>query len=370
MYIKAKDYFYQQELTGNINILRKTIHITKEDKKGSVYSYIPFKFSSYRVYQFPFTDKGKVLKAVKTSLVMELKDISPYEIDFYQKENKVFCVITRKELIEQLLEAYPNLELLDSDIFCLIRLAKHNGIARGVIYHFYEDFVLYIKFSDSFPLEVRTYPKTDISVEKDALLSGKIPEQFKSERVLNNPTKDPQLNILFGLLLRPIYQEGIDFLKRENKGFLDILVKSVIFIVIVLFIINIGLSVQKYFLNKQLLYVKNKEKEIFIKYFGSSKVIDPLSQAKGLVSVKDNYFQKDGADILYHIAQSKRSIPSIKITKITVENTEFYIKGFADSIENIDRFKTILNRKFRQVSVEESKKDASGKIRFSIKGEG
>ncbi len=370
MYIKAKDYFYKQELTGNVNILRKTVHITKENKKWTVYSYIPFKFSSYRIYQFPFSDKNKILKAVKTSLIMELKDISPYEIDFYQKENKVFCVITKKELIKQLLETHPDIELLDSDIFCLIRVAKHNGITSGVIYHFYEDFVLYIKFSDSFPVEVRTYPKTDIPIEKNALLSGKIPEQYKSEKVLNNPTGNPKLNVLFGLLLRPVYQEGIDFLKKENKGFLDVLVKSVISVLIVLFIINVGLFIQKYFLNKQLLYVKNKEKEIFVKYFGSSKVIDPLSQAKGLVSTKNIHLQKDGADILYHIAQSKRSVPSIKITKITVENGDFYIKGFADNIEEVDRFKTLLNKNFNHVNIEESKKDASGKIRFSIKGKG
>ena len=222
MIVKAVDTELNRYLIGNINPIKKDIKLitNSTDKKISfeIYS-IPSSKLTFRRYSFP-TKKLEVLeKSLKTQLQLDLPiDINEVEYRYITKTGEdgydVFCVIAKKEDIKN----FPKKTIVDTDFFSLIRLAKFNGLSEGIIYHFTDENILKIRFKDYFPLEVRVLDEV-YQIEERAYLSGKI-ENFKFDnKILNNPTAEPINNVAFGLLLKPIYDIGIDFLKKDEEKF-------------------------------------------------------------------------------------------------------------------------------------------------------
>ncbi len=359
------------QLYAKVNPLKKQIEVVKSLKNPKVIVSIPVKESTFRIFNFDFDDERKIKKAVETALKVEFPNYNEIEWAAYYKENlQIFCVITKKELIYSLKEEHNNIYSIDSDVFSLIRLLLYNGEENAKLVHFYESYAVYLEVKQNFPQKVQSISLEDaediLKKDNNILVSGFIPENIENP-VLNNPSKDPKLNIAFGNALKPIYRIGVDFLHKETFLNLKNIVSISILILTFFIFINIGLFVKAYTLKQEIKKVKNKEKIVYMKYFGGTAV-DPVAQAKGKVAtLKESFTKKeDAAYILNFIGKQKLKVPKIEIIYINISSESVVIRGFADSIQTIDRFRRALNTKFSNVKIEESVKDANGKIRFRI----
>jgi len=378
MYIKGIDYKKdkQYELVAEVNVFKKKVKILeKEPKETKIIVSVPFNLTTFRVYTFPVKDPDKIKNLVKGQIQFDIPiPIEELEYDFYLKGETAFCVITRKNVIEELKETYPKIDILDSEIFSLIRLMNFNNYSSGKIIHFSNDYIYYLEFEDNFPKVAHALSDKELSnyLEKDVFLSGEIPEKLKEKhKILNNPTENPALNIAFGNVLKGIFDEiGIDFLHKEKADLTSYLVKGLVYFIIALVFVNIGIYTKIYFLQQKIKEIQNKEKEIFIKYFSSSSpVFDPLTQAKGLVSSVENRKVQtiDALDILDDIGKAKMKTKIKELYKINIGISDFSIQGIAESLKDVENFKNELSKKY-DVTIEESVTNTEGKIRFSIKG--
>jgi hypothetical protein len=378
MNIKGIDYKKEKkyELVAEVNVFKKKVKILeKEPKETKVVVSVPFNLTTFRVYKFPVKDNDKIKNLVKGQLQFDIPiPLEELEYDFYLKDDTAFCVITKKSVIEEIKETYQKVDILDSEIFSIIRLMNFKGENSGKVIHFSSDYAYYLEFEDNFPKMVHALSDKDLDkfLSSDTFLSGEIPESLKEKhKILNNPTKNPALNIAFGNILRGIFDEtGIDFLHKEKADFTSYIVKGLIYFMIALFFINAGIYAKIFFLQEKIKEVKNKEKEIFIKYFSSSTpVFDPLTQAKGLVSSVENRKTQtiDALDILDDVGKAKMKTRIKELYKINIGISDFTIQGIAESLKDVENFKNELSKKY-QVIIEESVTNTEGKIRFSIKG--
>jgi len=360
----------KESIYAKVNPLKKEIKIVKSAKKPKIVASIPVKQTTFRIFNFSFNESQKIKKAIETALSIEFSDFNLIDYSYIKKDDKIFCIITKKEYIKKLKEEIPDITTLDSDIFSIIRVMNFNRLYSGEVLHFYDNYAFYLKVEESFPLEIRTLTIDEAIKLKNenTLLSGNIPETLEGKK-LKNPVNNPQLNVAFGNVLKPVYQVGVDFLHKEiSLTFNYTFVVSLLSVLLFLFI-NTGFLVKEFQLKKELKLLKNKEKEIYIKYFGDNVVVDPISQAKGKVANLDISTSKkeDVADFIDFIGNVRKKIPNLKIVSLTASTKKVSIKGYANSIEEVDKFKTYLKKKLPYVKIEESSKDASGKIRFKIK---
>ncbi len=378
MYIKGIDYKKekQYELSAELNVFKKKVKILeKEPKEAKIVVSVPFNLTTFRVYTFPVKDAEKIKNLVKGQLQFDIPvPIEELEYDFYLKDETAFCIITRKSVVEEIKNSYPKIDILDSEIFSLIRLMNFHGFSSGKIIHFSEDYIYYLQFEDNFPKTVNALTEKEVEdvLSSDVYLSGKIPENLKEKyKVLNNPTENPSLNIAFGNVLRGIFDEiGVDFLHKEKADITTYILKGLIYFIISLIFINAGIYGKIFFLHKKIDEIKKKEKEIFIKYFSSTTpVFDPLSQAKGLVSSIENRKTQtiDALDILNDIGDAKKKTNIKELYKINIGISDFSIQGIAETLKDVENFKNELSKKY-EVTIEESVTNTEGKIRFSIKG--
>ena len=358
------------QLYAKVNPLKKQIEVVKSLKNPKVIVSIPVKDSTFRTFNFDFDDENKIKKAVETALKAELPDYKEIEWSYYKKNSQIFCVITKREIISKLKEEFSDIYSIDSDVFSLLRLLLYNEKDNADIIHIYNDYAVYIEIKEGFPNKVLSIPlekANDILKENlKVMVSGFIPENIENP-ILNNPLKNPKLNIAFGNALKPVYRTGVDFLHKETFVNLKNLASLSLLVLMVFIFINIGLFVKAYTLKHEIKKVKNKEKIVYMKYFGGTPV-DPLAQAKGKVAaLKESFTKKeDSADILNFIGRQKSKIPDIEVIYINISSNSAVIRGFADSIQTVDKFRRALNEKFTDVKIEESVKDANGKIRFRI----
>lgn len=378
MYIKGIDYKKekQYELSAELNVFKKKVKILeKEPKEAKIVVSVPFNLTTFRVYTFPVKDAEKIKNLVKGQLQFDIPvPIEELEYDFYLKDETAFCIITRKSVVEEIKNSYPKIDILDSEIFSLIRLMNFHGFSSGKIIHFSEDYIYYLQFEDNFPKTVNALTEKEVGdiLSSDVYLSGKIPENLKEKyKVLNNPTENPSLNIAFGNVLRGIFDEiGVDFLHKEKADITTYILKGLIYFMISLIFINAGIYGKIFFLQKKIDEIRKKEKEIFIKYFSSTTpVFDPLSQAKGLVSSIENRKTQtiDALDILNDIGDAKKKTNIKELYKINIGISDFSIQGIAETLKDVENFKNELSKKY-EVTIEESVTNTEGKIRFSIKG--
>ncbi len=378
MHIKGIDYkeSKQYELIADINVFKKKIKLLeKEPKETKTVISIPFNLSTFRVYTFPVKDPEKIKNLVKGQLQFDIPiPLENLEYDFYLKNETAFCVITKKSIIEEIKEKYPKIDILDSEIFSIIRLMNFHEKTSGKVIHFCENYTYYLEFEDNFPKVAHALNQHELEnyLNKDTFLSGEIPDELKNKYdILNNPTGNPTLNVAFGNILRGIFNEiGIDFLHKEKADFTSYIVKGLIYFIVALIFINAGIYTKIFFLQKKIKEIQNKEKEIFIKYFSSSSpVFDPLTQAKGLISSIENKKTKtiDALDILDDIGKAKSKTRIKELYKINIGISDFSIQGIAESLKDVENFKNELSQKY-EVIIEESITNTEGKIRFSIKG--
>ncbi len=378
MYIKGIDYKEdnQYELIAEINVFKKKVKVLeKEPKETKVVVSIPFNKTTFRVYDFPVKDPDKIKNLVKGQLQFDIPvPIEELEYDFYLKDQTVFCVIAKKDVINSIKEKFNRIDILDSEIFSLVRLMNFNGYNSGKVLHFYKDYIFYLDFEGNFPKVAHALSEKELEeyLKDNVFLSGDIPEELKEKyEVLNNPTGNPSLNVAFGNVLKGIFNDlGIDFLHKEKADLTAYLLKGLIYFITAIVFINIGIYTKIYFLQKKIEEIKSKEKEIFIKYFSSSSpVFDPLTQAKGLVSSIENRKTQtiDALDILNDIGNAKKRTKIKELYKINIGISDFSIQGIAESLKDVENFKNELSKKY-QVTIEESVTNTEGKIRFSIKG--
>ncbi|RMA93163.1 hypothetical protein [Hydrogenothermus marinus] len=361
-------YPEKRKIYAKLNPLKKEIKIIKPSSKAKAIASIPTIKSTFRIFELDIKEKSKIKKAIETNISIEFPNFENLEYSYYQYKNKIFCVITKKEYIEQIKQKFNNLSSIDSDIFSIIRVLNFNNITSGEVIHFYKNEAFYLKIESNFPKEVKTITIEEAKnlATNDTFLSGYIPKNIKG-KILNNSLNEPSLNIAFGNILKPAYEIGVDFLHRESKLSLKTLITFSILLILTFLFINIGLFIKDYQLKKELNLTKSKEKEIYLKYFGEIPV-DPLSQAKGKVKNlnKSKEHKKDVADILDFIGKTKKDINNLKIMNIKASFETISIKGYASSIEDITKFTENLKKKFSFVKIVESSKDADGKIRFKL----
>ncbi len=378
MHIKGIDYKKdkQYELFAEVNVFKKKVKILeKEPKEAKIIVSIPFNMTTFRVYNFPVKDPEKIKNLVKGQLQFDIPiPLEELEYDFFLRDETAFCIITKKSVIEEIKEVYPKIDILDSEIFSIIRLMNFNGYNSGKVIHFYKDYIYYLEFEDNFPKLVHALSEKELSnyLDNNVFLSGEIPEDLKRKhKVLNNPTESPILNVAFGNVLRGIFDEiGIDFLHKEKADLTSYILKGLIYFIIALLFVNLGIYAKIYFLQQKIKEVQSKEKEIFIKYFSSSTpVFDPLTQAKGLVSSIENRKTQtlDALDILDDIGKAKMKTNIKELYKINIGISDFSIQGIAESLKDVENFKNELSKEY-EVTIEESVTNTEGKIRFSIKG--
>ncbi|WP_029522759.1 hypothetical protein [Persephonella sp. KM09-Lau-8] len=372
MVIKGIDLGLQVWLFGEVNPLKKEVKLLKKEPKNfkNIYAF-PASKSTFRKYTFPFKDKNKIEKAVRTQIQLDIP-VEPDQLEYgyYVHHNKgkseVFCVIVRKEDLSSIKDA----EIIDSEIFSLLRVARYYGIKSCKIIHFSEDYILYLQIEDDFIQQARVLSSVP-EIDNETYLSGKIPEDLKNTRILKNPEENPVLNVAFGAVLRGIDDTGVDFLHKAESKNTERLIKGAIYLFTAVVLINIALFVKLFLLEKQLKTVKEKEKEIFMKGFNyTGEIFDPLEQAKGkLKAIKEgSSISTDAVDVLSFIAKEKKSFPDIKIYRINITESRFILQGTAHDIKSVENFKNRLSQKY-PASIDETVSTPDGKIRFSISGE-
>ena len=371
MIIKAIDTELNRYLIGDINPIKKDVKIIQNiaNKRVSLEIYsIPSYKLTFRKYSFPTKKIEFLEKSLKTQLKLDLPvDIDEVEYRYITKPNKngydVFCVIAKKEDLKN----FPKKTIVDTDFFSLIRLAKFNGVSDGIIYHFTDKNVIKVRFKDSFPLEVRVFNEI-YQIEENAYLSGKIKGLNFKNRVLNNPTAEPINNVSFGLLLKPVYDIGVDFFKKNDTDFIKNNLKSLLYLTLSLIILNfvffINLQVKNYELKK----IKEKEKEIFYKYWQTSgKIYSPLTQAKGILkNLKlKNRKKTDKLTLLNKLGRLVKYSGIESITRVYISDNRIVIEGFATNENQFKKFRKRLNRRF-PINEEENYIQQSGKLKFKI----
>ncbi|WP_457640539.1 hypothetical protein [Persephonella sp.] len=371
MIIKAVDLGLSKELTGEVNPLKKYIKIlTKEPKTFKKIYGFPSSKSTFRKYSFPFKDRSKIEKAVRTQLQIDLPfPLEEVEYSYYQRYEKnkseLFCVIVKNEDIQNIKDG----DIIDSEIFALLRLAKFNNLNDCEILHFSKGYIVYLKIKNQFIDQVRVL--SDITeIPQNVYLSGDIPENVEGIKLLNNPENDPSLNVAYGLLLRGIDDTGIDFLHRSEETYVERLLKGAVYLTVAILILNVAFFIKLSLLEKQLRQIKEKEKELFVKGFNyTGEVFDPLEQAKGkIASLRAKSVSKeDAVDILDFMGASKKGTGIISIYKISITSERFSIQGLAESIKDVEKFKNNLSKRY-STSIDETVSTPEGKVRFSISG--
>ncbi|WP_297455720.1 hypothetical protein [Persephonella sp.] len=372
MVIKGIDLGLQVWLFGEVNPLKKEVKLLKKEPKNykRIYAF-PASKSTFRKYIFPFKDKNKIEKAVRTQIQLDIP-IEPDQLEYgyyvhhTKGKSEVFCVIVRKEDLSSIKDA----DIIDSEIFSLLRVARYYGIKNCKIVHFLNDYILYLQIEDEFIQQARVLSSMP-EIDDETYLSGKIPQDIKNPKILKNPEENPVLNIAFGAVLRGIDDTGVDFLHKTEGKTAERLIKGAIYLFIAVVLINIALFVKLFLLEKELKAVKEKEKEVFIKGFNyTGEIFDPLEQAKGkLKAIKEgSSISTDAVDVLSFIAKEKKSFPDIKIYRINITESRFILQGTAQDIKSVENFKNKLSQKY-PASIDETVSIPDGKIRFSISGE-
>ncbi len=377
MNIVGIDFRDQEEflLYAKVNPFKKNIQLLEKEPKNSqkVVS-IPSYLSTFRIYEFPIKDKEKIKNLVKGQLQFDIP-VPFEEIDYsyyVHSDGRVFCVITRKEILNSIVEKYHQINIIDSEVFSLIRLLNHKGYKDGQIVHFYKDQTVFISVSNNFPENVHIIGSDYKDyIQDQTFLSGDIPQEYKDHPNILDFGIDTRLNVAYGNILRGIYSHGVDFLHKDQLNIISIFSRLIIAIAVAFLFIGSSLFISNKLLESQIKQVKNKQKEIYLKYFSpSGPVFDPLMQAKGLISkAKSSKSSKESLlDILEHIAQAKLKSGIEEIYRINVEKDSFQVQGVAKTLKDVEKFKNELS-KYYAVSIEESIVNAEGKIRFKIKGE-
>ncbi|MCW4573362.1 hypothetical protein SAMN06264868_104102 [Venenivibrio stagnispumantis] len=370
MEILALQLEKEEKIYAKINPLNKDIKISENLKNPKVVVSIPVNQTTFRYFKLDINDEIKLKKAVETSLKFDFPDFENIAFDFYKKNNDIFCVITKKEIVENIKTQYKSIFKIDSDIFAILRVLTHNNIKDADIIHFYPDYAVYIKVENSFPKFVRSLSINEaINSAKEnnsIIVSGYIPRDINNP-VLNNPLSDPRLNIAFGNLIAPLYDIGIDFLHQEDFFSFKKLSLITLSLVGVFIMINLSLFIKVLFLEKELKFIKNKEKIIYTKYF-NEPAFEPVNQARGKVAKfqEDSKNKENIADILEFIGSKKSK--TIDILFLDISQNQLSIKAVANTIEEVENFRKILNDKFSDVKIEESVKEPEGRIRFKIVG--
>ena len=375
MIVKAVDKSLNKILIADVNPIKKSIKIINSFGNGKtfleIYS-IPSVKLTFRKYFFPVKKIDYLEKSLKTQLSLDLP-ISLKDVEYryvYKESDKgldVFCVIVRKEDLKE----YPKESIVDTEIFSLLRLAKFNGIDEGIIYHFTENYVLKIVFKENFPEEVRVLEEVGL-IEEDAYISGLIGDKFKNFKVLNNLTSDPTNNVAFGLAIKSFYNIGIDFLKKDDIDFVKKSIKNFFYLAVSILIINLVFFISLQIKNYELKKIKEKEKEIFFKYWQhSGKIYSPLTQAKGILkSIKRNkVIQKDATLTLESLGRMVKLSNINEIKKVYVSDNKIVIEGIADSNEDVEKLKKYFSRKFNLKNEEIKSIDNKLKFRFEASNE-
>ncbi len=375
MIVKAVDKSLNKILIADVNPIKKSIKIINSFGNGKtfleIYS-IPSVKLTFRKYFFPVKKIDYLEKSLKTQLSLDLP-ISLKDVEYryvYKESDKgldVFCVIVRKEDLKE----YPKESIVDTEIFSLLRLAKFNGIDEGIIYHFTENYVLKIVFKENFPEEVRVLEEVGL-IEEDAYISGLIGDKFKNFKVLNNLTSDPTNNVAFGLAIKSFYNIGIDFLKKDDIDFVKKSIKNFFYLAVSILIINLVFFISLQIKNYELKKIKEKEKEIFFKYWQhSGKIYSPLTQAKGILkSIKRNkVIQKDATLTLESLGRMVKLSNINEIKKVYVSDNKIVIEGIANSNDDVEKLKKYFSRKFNLKNEEIKSIDNKLKFRFEASNE-
>ena len=383
MIVSGVDLGTGKSLTGEVNPLKKEVKVLEGKKPSKVIYGFPVNRSIFRKYLFPFKNKDKIEKAVRGNLQIDLPvPFDEVEYSYVYRERpedgkvEVFCVIVKKEDLKD----FDEKSSVDSEIFALMRLTKFHYIHNGVIVHFSKDYIYLISFRNNFPETVRVIREEEIHKKnliekKTVMFSGIVPdyiqEKIEKNRILNNPTENPEYNVAFGLVLKGIDEFGIDFIHKDEEEVLSKFIKGAGYLALSIILINVGLFVGNTIKSEELKKVKSKEKEIFIKYFNASgTVYDPLMQAEGLVASvqKSGETYKDAADVLKQIGKAKDVANITEIYRINIDGSMFTVQGKATSISDVEKFKNVLSMEFK-AQINETVSTPEGNVRFSVKGE-
>jgi len=370
--VKGIDLSLNVELVAKIKPLKSKVYLI--DKPSSIQKTIasfPAIKSTFRTYEFPFSDKDKIQKAVETALKVDLpisfESVSyDYILKTYKDKTFVFCVIAKKEDVQNL----KNVDILDSEVFALLRIARFLNLKNINILHFSDGYIVEVFVKDSFIKKVRILKNIE-NIPQNTLLSGDIPEKFENYPKLKVENILPKYNVAYGLLLKMLDDTGIDLLHKSNKDIFVKLLKGAFYLFLSVLVLSIAIWFKVFTLKKQIKYVKEKEKEIFVKAFNySGTIFDPLEQAKSkllMLKNKDKY-KEDTIDILNFIGIDLSKLNNVELFKITISQNRFIIKGTAKSIREIEMLKNFLSKKYN-AKIEETVNTPKGEVRFTISGD-
>ncbi|WP_457639346.1 hypothetical protein [Persephonella sp.] len=372
MVIEGIDLSSGNKVLAEVNPLKKSVSLLEKGRPSKKIYGLPVEKTLFRLYRFPTKNREKVHQALISHLKHDLPvSLDEVEFDYLFRTDgnhtEVFCVIAKKEDLKKL----DRKSSVDSEVFALIRLMKQKKISDFSVVHFAPAYRYLLKVKDGFPVFIKTLGDEELKlyINEDTYVSGFIPEGIKGE-VLNNPTGKPENNVAFGLVLKALDDTGVDLLHSDTGGMLKHLLKGALYLLIAVVLINTALFAVYYFKNKELAVIKEKEKEIFIKYFGEgTPVYDPLLQAKGIVAglKSSGMSQEDAVDLLNYIGKSKKDAGISEIYKISLSQGMFTIYGKASSIRQVEKFKNLLSEKF-STTIEETVNTPAGDVRFIIKG--
>lgn len=372
MIVKGIDLSLNVELVAKIKPLKSEVYLI--DKPSSIQKTIasfPAVKSTFRTYEFPFADKDKIQKAVETALKVDLPvSFESVSYDYTLKTQKdktiVFCVIAKKEDVQNL----KNVDILDSEVFAPLRITRFLNLKNITILHFSDGYIVEVFVEDGFIKKVRILKNIE-NIPENTLLSGDIPEKFENSPKLKIENILPKYNVAYGLLLRMLDDTGVDLLHKSNKDTFVKLLKGTFYLFLSVLVLSIAIGFKVFVLKKQIKYVKEKEKEVFVKSFNySGTIFDPLEQAKSkLLMLKNkNNDKEDTIDVLNFIGTGLSKLNNVELFKITISQNRFIIKGVAKSIREIEMLKNFLSKKYN-AKIEETVNTPKGEVRFTISGD-
>lgn len=364
MIVKSIDLANGLELICDVNPIRSDISILDSASPQTTIGLGSSLYTTYRILK-----KNPRIKSITEYLkgllrlesVLDLDNILVRTTDLDNDLN--LAILTEDRYIEDIKKVHPNLTIMDHEITSLLRLMEYNNLACDRVLHFNREYLLEILFEDGLLKSIMVRDPGEVSLE-GAFLSGFVPVGVDGH-ILNNPTGDPKYNVAFGGALYFLSDININFLQKERSEESVIILS--LFTLILAFLLVLGsFGVRTIYLQKKVAEIDKLSRDE-VKKLNITNIVDPTSQAKGVLAKLKDDENKNLLPILDQIGSALSQVSSIVLHDITLTFDEIVLDIDAPNAYLLEDFKKRLPQSYNFV-VQESTKDPRGGIKAKVKG--
>lgn len=365
MIVKSIDLANDLALICDVNPIKSEVSVVQSSKLPQVVIGMASALNtSYRILK-----KNTKVKSItsyikgllKIESVLDTDDILVRTTDLDGDLN--LAVLTDNRYIEDVKRDHADISILDYEVTSILRLMEFCGVSAEKVLHFNRDYAVEIVFEGGLLKSIMVKDLTQITTD-GYLLSGFIPEGVVGD-FLNNPTGDPKYNVAFGGALYFLSDININFLQKESSEETLILFSLLALILAFLFVIA-SFGIKTIYLNKKIADIERLSKNE-IKRLNITNIVDPLSQAKGVLAKFRDEEGKNILPVLDQVGSALSQVNSIVLHNIIVSYDEVTLDVDATNSNDLEEFRKRLSQKYNFV-VQESSKDPKGITKAKIKG--